>query len=83
MIKELFKLRHDMELLDYLKSTCHSTERGIVLRLIAGLYQWFVHMRLRKYVTFHIARMYYTKICNATITRVGLILKGYCSYIMC
>ena len=38
MIKELFKLRYDMELFDYIKNTCHSTERGLVLRLIAGMY---------------------------------------------
>ena len=36
MIGELFKLRYDMDLFDYIKSTCHSTERGLMLRLIAG-----------------------------------------------
>eukprot|EP00794_Sanderia_malayensis_P020578 gene20578-22603_t len=36
MIMELFKLRYDMKLFDYIRSTCHSTERGLMLRLIAG-----------------------------------------------
>ena len=46
MIKELFKLRHDMELLDYLKGTCHSTERGIVLRLIAGMFTTITRIQI-------------------------------------
>ncbi|XP_065065212.1 annexin A6-like [Rhopilema esculentum] len=37
MIKELFKLRYDMDLFDYIKNTCHSTQRGLMMRIIAGL----------------------------------------------
>ena len=68
MIKELFKLRHDMELLDYLKSTCHSTERGIVLRLIAGLYTCSSESMSR-----FILQECTIRECNATITREGVI----------
>lgn len=36
MIKQLFLLRYDMELFDYIAQICHSPLKGLVLRLIAG-----------------------------------------------